>query len=99
MSTVATLLGDKIAPGLLDRYLARTGYSAQQTGSSRDPRQPANLWHPADDRRGSDQGAHGDFDDTAHAHSAQQWIARHPGVSACVAFAIGAGVVGAILRR
>jgi hypothetical protein len=99
MSTVATLLGDKIAPGLLDHYLARTGYSAQQTGSSRDPRQPANLWHPADDRRGSDQGAHGDFDDTAHAHSAQQWITRHPGVSACVALAIGAGVVGTVLRR
>ncbi|MDJ1134551.1 SDR family oxidoreductase [Streptomyces iconiensis] len=33
-STVATLLGDKFAPGLLDRYLARTGYEAQQTGAA-----------------------------------------------------------------
>ncbi len=34
-STVATLLGQKLAPGLLDRYLARTGYDGQRpTGPS-----------------------------------------------------------------
>jgi NAD(P)-dependent dehydrogenase (short-subunit alcohol dehydrogenase family) len=42
-STVLTLLGNKLAPGLLDRYLARTGYSSQQTGQRRDPARPANL--------------------------------------------------------
>jgi NAD(P)-dependent dehydrogenase (short-subunit alcohol dehydrogenase family) len=30
-STVRAVLGDKVAPGLLDRYLARTGYESQQT--------------------------------------------------------------------
>ncbi|MYS19400.1 MULTISPECIES: SDR family oxidoreductase, partial [unclassified Streptomyces] len=30
-STVATILGNKVAAGLLDRYLARTGYDSQQT--------------------------------------------------------------------
>jgi NAD(P)-dependent dehydrogenase (short-subunit alcohol dehydrogenase family) len=99
MSTVATLLADKVAPGLLDHYLARTGFSAQQTGAARDTRQPANLWQPADDRSGTDQGAHGDFDDTAHAGSAQQWIARHPGLTAGAVLAIGAGLAGIIRSR
>src|SRR5437879_10736325 len=30
-STVATILANRVAPGLLDRYLGRTGYDAQQT--------------------------------------------------------------------
>jgi hypothetical protein len=32
-----TLLADKPAPGLVDRYLARTGYEAQQTEQPTDP--------------------------------------------------------------
>ena len=31
MSTVQAIVGNKIAPGLLDRYLARNGFEAQQT--------------------------------------------------------------------
>jgi hypothetical protein len=75
MSTVATLLGDKFIPGLLDRYLARTGYSGQQTDAPRDRRQPANLWKPADEQQ--ERGAHGDFDREAHARSPQQWVVRN----------------------
>ncbi|MBP2326633.1 NAD(P)-dependent dehydrogenase (short-subunit alcohol dehydrogenase family) [Kibdelosporangium banguiense] len=99
MSTVATLLGDKLIPGLLDHYLARSGYASQQTSAPRDPQQPANLWKPADDRSGTDQGAHGDFDDTAHAHSAQLWMAEHPGVVAGAALAIGLGIAGVVRGR
>ena len=29
--TVKAILGQKVAPGLLDRYLGRMGYAAQQT--------------------------------------------------------------------
>lgn len=99
MSTVATLLGDKFAPGLLDHYLARTGFSAQQTGKSRDAGQPVNLWEPVDDRKGTDHGAHGDFDETAHSRSTQQWIARHPGLTAGAVLAVAAGVAGVIRSR
>ncbi|SMC48320.1 SDR family oxidoreductase [Kibdelosporangium aridum] len=99
MSTVATLLGDKFAPGLLDHYLARTGFSAQQTGKSRDAGQPVNLWEPVDDRKGTDHGAHGDFDETAHSHSTQQWVARHPGLTAGAVLAVAAGVAGVIRSR
>src|SRR5205823_11999481 len=31
MPTVKAIVGDKIAPGLLDHYLARKGYDSQQT--------------------------------------------------------------------
>ena len=36
-STVATLLANAVAPGLLDRYLGRTGFASQQTKQPRDP--------------------------------------------------------------
>jgi NAD(P)-dependent dehydrogenase (short-subunit alcohol dehydrogenase family) len=96
LSTVFTLLGDKFAPGLLDRYLARTGYSSQQTSTPRSPNQPTNLWEPADDRSGTDQGAHGDFDSKAHGRSPQWWVSRHKKLvagGAVVAAAALAGIV------
>src|SRR5579862_6606777 len=65
-STTATLLADKVAPGLLDRYLARTGYESQQTDSPTPPDRPDNLTEPADDAAGEDHGTHGEFDGQAH---------------------------------
>lgn len=76
-STVATLLGQKLFPGLLDRYLARTGYEGQQTGRPVDPSRPANLYEPADDAAPDDYGAHGIFDDESHPRSLQFWLSRH----------------------
>src|ERR1700722_696953 len=72
-STAATLLADKIAPALLDRYLGRTGYKSQQTGEEQGDRS-GNLWQPADRSAGEDHGAHGEFDDRSHPHSAQLWL-------------------------
>ena len=40
-STVGTLLGDNFAPGLLDRYLARTGYKASRASSLPIPTRPS----------------------------------------------------------
>lgn len=60
-TTAATLLANAVAPGLLDRYLARTGFSSQQTAEERDPGAPMNLWSPADGPEGHDFGAHGRF--------------------------------------
>src|SRR4051794_2799727 len=71
LSTAGTILANRVAGGLLDRYLARTGFSSQQTGEPRDPDQPVNLWEPADGAGGRDHGAHGQFDDRAHEHG---WI-------------------------
>ena len=64
-STVGTLIGDKFAGGLLDRYLGRTGIDSQQTEEPQPADAPANLWEPADGPDGRDHGAHGRFDDRA----------------------------------
>ena len=70
-STVGTIIAQKFAAPVLDRYLARTGFDSQQTGERADPGRPNNLWQPVDQAPGSDEGAHGVFDNRAHARSAQ----------------------------
>ena len=97
-TTVATLLADKLAPGLLDRYLARTGYSAQQTDQRADPDRPGNLWQPADSGSGPDYGAHGRFDRRSHARSPQQWASRHHGLLGAAAAAAGVGALRRAVR-
>jgi NAD(P)-dependent dehydrogenase (short-subunit alcohol dehydrogenase family) len=92
-STVGTLIANKFAPGLLDRYLARTGFDSQETQQPRDPDQPANLWEPADGRRGHDFGAHGIFDRKSTSRSYQLWASQHHGlVGAAAAAAAAAGL-------
>ena len=77
LSTALTLVANAVVPGLLDRYLARTGFSSQQTDkpvTDAPLSQKGNLWEPRDDDR--DFGAHGAFDDRARTFSPQQWLAR-----------------------
>jgi NAD(P)-dependent dehydrogenase (short-subunit alcohol dehydrogenase family) len=95
-STAATLIANAVAPGVLDRYLARTGFSSQQTSQPRPADQPANLWEPADQTR--DYGAHGTFDDQSHRRSAQLWASQHHGALA-VAGAVAAAATGMLMAR
>ncbi len=97
-STVATLLANAVAPGLLDRYLARSGFDDQQTDEKRDADQPVNLWEPVDGPGGTDAGAHGDFDSQAKSRSVQLWASQHHGLVAAGAAAAGAAA-WALLRR
>jgi NAD(P)-dependent dehydrogenase (short-subunit alcohol dehydrogenase family) len=60
-TTVATVTANKIAGGVLDRYLARAGYGSQQGKEPEDPQRPHNLWEPLDGPSGRDFGAHGRF--------------------------------------
>jgi NAD(P)-dependent dehydrogenase (short-subunit alcohol dehydrogenase family) len=66
-STVATIWGDKLMSGLLDRYLGRTGFDSQQADEPEDPGRRDNLFEPLEE----DAGAHGRFDDRAHGRSWQ----------------------------
>jgi NAD(P)-dependent dehydrogenase (short-subunit alcohol dehydrogenase family) len=91
-STAATMLANQVAPGLLDRYLARTGVQAQQTSQQADPDRPSNLWEPVP----GDRGAHGPFDHRAHPRSGQSWASRHHGV---LAGAAALATVGAATMR
>jgi hypothetical protein len=77
---MATLAANAVAPGLLDRYLGKTGFGSQQTGQPHDPKKPGNLFEPADGSDGEDYGAHGVFDDKAHDGDPQLWASHHHGV-------------------
>lgn len=59
--TIAAIQLHKVVPGLLDRYLGRSGYDAQMTAEPERPNRPDNLFEPID----LDHGAHGRFDDVA----------------------------------
>jgi NAD(P)-dependent dehydrogenase (short-subunit alcohol dehydrogenase family) len=92
-TTAATLLVNAVAPGLLDRYLARTAFDAQQTPEPKPESQPSNLWEAADDEAGRDYGAHGLFDDRAHARSPQVWASQHHGTLAAAGVGVAAAAV------
>ncbi len=73
LPTVKAILANKIAPGLLDRYLARKGYSGQLSTEPSPADAPGNLVMPVE----GDWGAHGRFNDRASSHSPQLWTSRH----------------------
>ncbi len=94
ISTAYTILGERLAPKLLDLYLGRSGVKSQQTGKDL-PRLGSNVFEPRDDRE--DQGAHGGFDDQAHDRDPQLWMSMHrraiaAGLGAAAALAGAAAV-------
>ena len=90
MPTVEAIEGNKVAPGLLDRYLGRTGYDSQQTSQPEDPNRPNNLWEPVP----GDHGAHGTFGDRAHPRSYELWTARYRNwIAAGLCTVAGAGLL------
>jgi NAD(P)-dependent dehydrogenase (short-subunit alcohol dehydrogenase family) len=94
-STVGTIIGNRLAPGLLDRYLARTGFAAQQTDEPVGEGD-GNLWRPHDED--ADHGSHGRFDDRAKPRSPEAWASRHKGQLTGLG-AVAAGAVTAVLLR
>lgn len=57
------IVANKVAPGVVDHFLARTGTASQQADIDADPHRPTTLWAPVDEPPGSDHGARGIFDD------------------------------------
>jgi short-subunit dehydrogenase len=90
-STVGTLIANAVAPGILDRYLGRTGFDSQQEDSP-SKELPPNLWRPADEAPGTDRGAHGSFDDRSKTRSPQVWASQHHGVLGVAAGLAGLGI-------
>jgi short-subunit dehydrogenase len=84
-STAATLFANALVPGLLDRYLARTGFDSQQTDKPHDPNAPANLFDPADDSGERDFGMHGEFGGRTISRDPQLWASRNHGAVAAIA--------------
>ena len=92
-STLLAILGNKLAPSVADRYLAKTGFAGQQISDmpvSAD--RPNNLFDPVQDKAAT----HGMFDAQAKTRSPQLWAATHrttvAGALAGIAAAGAAGV-------
>ncbi len=71
--TMQTILGNKILPGYLDKYLAKTGFKGQQTKAPVSSNRQDNLYKPLS----GDHGAKGTFTDKAWSHSPFTWVATH----------------------
>ena len=71
--TVKAIVGNAIAPGFADHYLARNAYDAQQTDEPLDKNRPDNLFEPVD----GEQAAHGPFDTQSRTRSTQLWLRTH----------------------
>ena len=93
--TVEAIVGNKIAPGWLDHYLARHGYDSQMTDEPEDPHRPDNLWQPV---RG-DHGAHGRFDSLARSSSWQLWADMHRGWLAAAGGCLAGLALATLLPR
>jgi short-subunit dehydrogenase len=91
--TVKAIFGNKFIPGLLDRYLGRTGFAAQQTDESRPSDQPDNLWSPLP----GDAGARGTFTARARGTSPQAWLNLHRGMLGLAALGLVIVAGGAVL--
>jgi len=94
-SAAKVIWGERVAPGLIDRYLARTGYRGQQTGEPEEAGRPDNLWQPVP----GDFGAHGRFDRQARARSGQLWASEHRGLTLLAAGIAGVAAAAAWRAR
>jgi NAD(P)-dependent dehydrogenase (short-subunit alcohol dehydrogenase family) len=93
--TVEAIVGDKLAPGFADWYLARNGYEAQQTDEPVAPGRRDNLWEPLP----GDHGAHGSFGERASASSPQLWASMHRAGLSLAAAGLAGLLLGAFLRQ
>jgi short-subunit dehydrogenase len=93
LNAAVVILGNRVLPGLGDRYLARTGFEDQQ----RDERDPGGRPDYLEEPLAGDQGAHGPFGAQAKTRGPFLWVNTHRGVLGGVAFA--AAAAAAAVRR
>jgi hypothetical protein len=79
--TVKAILANRVAPALIDRFLAKSGYTGQLTDQPADPSAPGNLFDPVP----GPYGAHGRFDDRARKGSWEMFTSRHRYAAGAVA--------------
>ncbi|PMS15316.1 short-chain dehydrogenase [Trinickia dabaoshanensis] len=94
-STVKAILANRVAPGLIDRYLARAGYSGQLTDEPACPDAPKNLFEPVP----GDFEAHGRFDGEARQRCWEMFTDRHRTLFWAMAGIGALGVVKSLLQN
>lgn len=93
--TIQAVWGQKLIPGLLDRYLARMAWDGQMYDGARDPDAPHDLCDPVPGH----QGAHGAFDDRASDRSPALWAETHRGWLAAGVAGVAAAVGTLVAAR
>ena len=90
--TILAIVGQKFIPGILDRYLGKTGYKSQQIPNEpKNPNAPNNL----NDYVPGTHSARGKFSDRSTRTSAEIFVSLHPGLLAVGAGLALAGICGA----
>lgn len=90
------VLANKLMPGVLDRILAKQGYSGQLTSEPKPANACQNLYEPCD----VDPGAHGRFDRDARTFSWQWLFTSHrPAFVAAAMLGLGMLAAGAMSRK
>jgi short-subunit dehydrogenase len=94
--TWQAIIANMLAPGVVDRYLARNGYRSQLTEEALPQNAPANLFRTTD----GNWAAHGRFDDGAYKVSFEAQLARHRGAVALGLLGLaGIGLAALFSRR
>lgn len=82
------IVGEKLAPGIADRYLAANGYDGQQTDEPIEADRRDNLYEPLP----GDHGAHGTFDARSRSFSVGLFLSKN---RAALLGAAAAAIAGA----
>jgi NAD(P)-dependent dehydrogenase (short-subunit alcohol dehydrogenase family) len=93
-SALKAIWGNKLAPGLADRYLARTGFGAQQIQDVPIDGRDGNLFEPVE----NEAATHGMFDGRSRDRSLELWTTTHRGLVAGTLLG-AAALAGGALRR
>ena len=91
--TVQAIWANKFVPGLLDWYLGRTGYDAQQTAEPVAANRQDNLFEAVP----GDAGPHGIFAKRATDSSAETWASLHKGWLSLAGLGVASIAVGFLL--
>jgi NAD(P)-dependent dehydrogenase (short-subunit alcohol dehydrogenase family) len=91
-SAVQAIIGNKISPAVLDRYLANAAYDGQQTDEPEDPKRPHNLWEPVP----GNFEAHGSFGAESRKWSPQLAVSKHRRSISLAAMALAGAAAAAI---
>ncbi len=97
MPTLKAIVANKLAPGLLDRILAKSGYSGQLTQDVKPAGSPANLYTAVP----GSYGSHGRFDSRSRRESLEFALSKNRGLVLSGVLALGVVVAAATssLRR
>ncbi len=93
--TYVTVIGNRIAAPFADWYLARTGYSGQQSPETKEPMLPTNLYEPV----AGDRGARGLFSEQASSGSPATWAIDHRRAVVAGAGALAATAAFLLFRK